>query len=311
MATHPSSAQNCDNQQAEPWDYISPGLAPVRADEFFPHMVRGDCNANDWFYLRREIPHIWYVDARFPVMGFMNRDEATLLHNIALQFRGKAALEIGCWMGWSSCHLALADVTLDVVDPVLQDPVFHQSVSSSLSAAGVADNVTLHALPSPAGVSAAAALRAAPWSLLVIDGDHERAAPAQDVMTCLDHCADDCAFVFHDLASPHVAEGLRMLEARGFFVMLYQTQQIMGIAWRGNVTPPRHTPDPNVFWQMPHHLLGLPVSGLASPGHSAQLYAKVLEQRERIAALEHELAELRHGLSYRIRRRLRTWTRSR
>lgn len=273
-------------------------------------MVRGDPNANDWCYLRREIPHIWYVDDRFPTMGFMNRDEATLLHNIALQFRGKAALEIGCWMGWSSCHLALADVTLDVVDPVLADPIFHQSVSSSLAAAGVADKVTLHPLPSPEGVSVAAARRGAPWSLLVIDGDHERAAPARDVMACLDHCADDCAFVFHDLASPHVAEGLRMLEAKGFLVTLYQTQQIMGIAWRGNVNPPRHSPDPDVFWQMPHHLLGLPVSGLASPGHSALLYEKVLEQQDRIARLEHELAEMRHGLSYRIRRRVGSWTRS-
>jgi predicted O-methyltransferase YrrM len=295
-------------------DYVSPGLIQIRADSFFPYMIAGEVNQNDWIYMRREIPHIWYVDSRFPIMGFMNRDEAILLHNIALQFAEKRALEIGCWMGWSSCHLALANVKLDVIDPVLADPVFQQSVTASLNAAGVTDRVKLHALPSPEGVTAAAKQSGTPWSLLVIDGDHERPGPARDVMACLEHCADDCAFVFHDLASPHVAEALRLLEARGFLVMLYQTQQIMGIAWRGNVKPPMHIPDPSVFWQLPHHLVGLPVSGVSLSGHSAELYSRVIEldkrvieQKDKIALLENDLTEPRRSWSFRIRRKFANW----
>ncbi|HKO01769.1 MAG TPA: macrocin O-methyltransferase, partial [Thermoanaerobaculia bacterium] len=53
-----------------------------------------------------------------------------------------------------------------------------------------------------------------------------------------------------------------MLATRGFHVLVYQTAQIMGLAWRGNVTPVAHVPDPDVAWQMPMHLAGLPVCGI-------------------------------------------------
>ena len=50
-------------------------------------------------------------------VGFMNRDENHILYNKALQFRGLRALEIGCWLGWSTCQVAMVGVILDVVDP--------------------------------------------------------------------------------------------------------------------------------------------------------------------------------------------------
>lgn len=295
------------------WDYRSPGLVPVNADVFFPHLVAGDPTRNGWRYLRGEVPHIWYVDDRYPTMGFMNRDEATLLHNIALQFAGKRVLEIGCWMGWSTCHLALSPVQVDVVDPILADPVFRESIEASLVAAGVADRVTLHDTPSPAGV-VAAAQNGAPWSLIVVDGDHEGTAPMRDVEASLVHAAADCAFVFHDLTSPDVAEGLRLLEASGFMVLLYQTQQIMGLAWRGNVVPPGHVPDPAVAWQLPHHLVGLPVSGVTFTGYQADLRSRLydlsrqnLQDQDRIDSLENELLEVRRRLPFRLKRKLRSW----
>ncbi|HEX8710077.1 MAG TPA: hypothetical protein VF723_17680, partial [Pyrinomonadaceae bacterium] len=76
-------------------DYISPGLRVIVPDANFPHLRAGDKLSHPWKYLRREVPHHWYADDRFPLMGFMNRDEASILHNIALQFAGKQALEIG------------------------------------------------------------------------------------------------------------------------------------------------------------------------------------------------------------------------
>jgi SAM-dependent methyltransferase len=38
--------------------------------------------------------------------------------------------------------------------------------------------------------------------------------------------------------------------------------QIMGAAWRGNVEPVKHQPDPNISWQLPAHLHGYNISSL-------------------------------------------------
>jgi glycosyltransferase involved in cell wall biosynthesis len=246
---------------ADSWplrDYVSPGLQVVRPDACFPHMRPGDALHHPWKYLRRDVPHLWYADERFPLMGFMNRDEAILLHNIALPFAGKRALEIGSWLGWSTCHLALAGVTVDVIDPAHDDPSFRAIVRESLARCGVEERVNLGNGRSPERIAELGGT----WSLFFVDGDHEDPGPVRDVLACLPHAADDCAFVFHDLASPAVAAGLRLLADKGFHVVVYQTAQIMGMAWRGDVRPVAHTPDPEVAWQLPPHLAGLPISGV-------------------------------------------------
>ena|GEM_PF-1184645 len=239
-------------------DYVSPGLRVVRPDDCFPHMRAGDLLHHPWKYLRRDVPHIWYADDRYPLMGFLNRDEATLLHNIALQFAGKQALEIGSWLGWSTCHMALAGVTLDVIDPAHDDPSFRAIVEESIACCGVTDRVKLVGGRSPESIGA---LRKK-WSLFFIDGDHESPGPVRDALACLPYAEGDCAFVFHDLAAPAVADGLRALADKGFHIVVYQTAQIMGMAWRGDVIPIAHVPDPEVAWQMPAHLSGMPVSGV-------------------------------------------------
>jgi len=43
--------------------------------------------------------------------------------------------------------------------------------------------------------------------------------------------------------------------------MIYSTMQIMGVAWRGKVTPVTHYPDPDINWTIPRHLLEYKVSG--------------------------------------------------
>jgi glycosyltransferase involved in cell wall biosynthesis len=239
-------------------DYVSPSLRVVRPDDCFPHMRAGDLAHHPWKYLRRDVPHFWYADERYPLMGFLNRDEATLLHNIALQFAGKRALEIGSWLGWSTCHMALAGVALDVIDPAHDDPAFRAVVEQSIACCGVADRVNLVGGRSPESIGALSKT----WSLFFIDGDHESPGPVRDALACLPYAAADCAFVFHDLAAPAVADGLRALAEKGFHVVIYQTAQIMAMAWRGDVTPVAHVPDPEVAWQMPRHLAGLPVSGV-------------------------------------------------
>lgn len=259
-----------DRALLPPGDYVCPGLAIVRPDAAFPNMTVGDPQTCPWQYLRRDIPHNWYVDRRHPIVGFLSRDEAHVLYHTALQFQGKRALEIGCWMGWSACHLALAGVELDVIDPMLARSPFYQSVSDSLEAAGVLERVNLVPGYSPQKVEELAQ-QGRRWSLIFIDGNHETPGPREDAIACEPYAEADAAILFHDLASPDVAEGLDYFKQRGWNTLIYQTMQIMGIAWRGNVQPVVHQPDASISWQLPEHLQEYEVSGLSQPSGDTSL----------------------------------------
>ncbi len=73
------------------------------------------------------------------------------------------------------------------------------------------------------------------WSFAFIDGDHDGEAPTQDALACEPYLEATAMVVFHDLVSPHVSAGLRALAAKGWNVMAYQTAQMMGVAWRGEI----------------------------------------------------------------------------
>ncbi len=236
-------------------DYVSPGLKPVNLSPCFPNMTRGDCSQNSWPYLRREYPHSWYVDARAPSVGFLNCDEAHILFNSALKVPGKRALEIGCFLGWSAAHLAAAGLQLDVIDPMLARQDFRDSVETSLGQAGLLDRVNLIGGASPDAVQELVRTKGGDWSLVFIDGNHDEPGPYLDAVACEPHCAKDALVLFHDLAAPAVARGLDYFKERGWNTMIYNTTQIMGVAWRGNIEPVRHVPDPAVDWKLPPHLL--------------------------------------------------------
>jgi predicted O-methyltransferase YrrM len=199
---------------------------------------------------------------RQPTIGFVSRDEAHILYNTALKLQGKNALEIGCWLGWSTAHLAAGGVILDVVDPILENPLAYESVNQSLCSAGVRSNVNLYPGYSPGKVEEIAQQEDRRWSLIFIDGNHDSPAPLQDAQVAERYAAEDALILFHDLASPDVAEGLNYLRDRGWNTMIYQTMQIMGVAWRGNVKPVEHIPDPAVNWTLPEHLKDYPVCNL-------------------------------------------------
>jgi hypothetical protein len=140
-------------------DYVSPGLSVVVPDAHFPRMRALDRWNHPWKHLRREVPHRWYADERFPLMGFLSRDEAAILYNVALGFAGSPGLEIGSWLGWSTCHLALAGVRLDVIDPAHADPGIRAIVDQSLASCGLSGLVHLAGGRSPEGVHQLAARR--------------------------------------------------------------------------------------------------------------------------------------------------------
>jgi hypothetical protein len=145
------TAAHVDRPMLPPGDYVSSNLQTVRLDDAFPEMIVGNISLSDWSYPRGGIVHNWYVDRRNPTVGFLNRDEASILYNTALMFAGRPCLEIGCWRGWSTAHFALGSGGLEVIDPVLQDPAFRKDVMSSLQRAGVLDCVTRWRQPRRAG----------------------------------------------------------------------------------------------------------------------------------------------------------------
>ncbi len=238
-------------------DYVSPGLQVIFPDRCFPNMIRGDQATSAWPWLRRGLPHGWLVDRRCSSAGFLNRDEAHILYNLALGFHGKRALEIGCLMGWSACHIALAGLDLDIIDPLLNNSDVMASVQASIAATSPAGVIRLGAGASPAAVHQMAALQPEGWSLFLIDGDHEGLAPVNDVVACLPYATPDCAMVFHDLASPDVTDAVLYLKRLGWRTRIYHTAQIMAVAWRGDVHPIAHQPDPRVEWQIPPHIMPL------------------------------------------------------
>lgn len=242
-------------------DYVSPGLDSVDLSSAFPEMLPGERSAITWPYFRKEVGHNWYVDRRSPTVGFVSADEASILYNTAKLAAGRRCLEIGCWKGWSAAHIAKASGSLEVIDPLLDDPEFCADVRASLKRAGVSGQTNLRGGFSPDAVRQLSKQMNAQWAFAFIDGDHEPGGPLRDAKVVAEFAAENAIVLFHDLASPHVAEGLAYFRDAGWQTMVYQTMQIMGVAWRGTMRPVDHIPDPEVDWKLPDHLLAFDVSG--------------------------------------------------
>lgn len=255
-----STASVIERARLPSGDYASPGLEIIRLDAHFPNLAKASPKTLSWEYLRDEIPHNFYIDQRVPGTGFLNRDEAVLLYNVASLFRGRRGLEVGCWLGWSAAHIAAAGVHLDVIDPVLANPAFRESVASSLQSAGVADLVRLYPGLSPQAIDDLGR-QGGRWGFFFVDGNHEAPFPLFDTATAIEYAEPNAAVVFHDLASPDVSQGLEYLACRGWKTRIYHTAQIMGVAWRGDVVPPTHVEDPAIAWHVPRHLRRFTMNG--------------------------------------------------
>jgi hypothetical protein len=236
-----------------PYDYVSPGLKAIQLDDYFPNLIAADSSTCAWPHLRHELPHVWYCDRRAPRFGLLNRDEVHILYNTALKFVGAEALEIGCSMGWSTCHMAAAGVTLDVVDPLLGTEWVRRSITESLTAAGVMRRIRLHAAPSPEALDVLGN-SGRRWSLILIDGDHEFPAPVRDAVASERWAAASAAILLHHVNAPAVGEAVYFLKDRGWNIRIYQTAQLMAVAWRGAVEPIDHVPDPATALTIPDHL---------------------------------------------------------
>ncbi|MEH2279061.1 MAG: hypothetical protein V7K40_30830 [Nostoc sp.] len=97
--------------------------------------------------------------------------------------------------------------------------------------------------------------------MIFLDGDHEAPAPLSNTIICEQLAEADALILFHDLNSPDVTQGLDYLKQKGWNTIIYQTMQIMGAAWRGNIEPVQHQPDVKINWNLPEHLAHYSVSG--------------------------------------------------
>ncbi|WP_158818269.1 class I SAM-dependent methyltransferase [Methylocapsa sp. S129] len=241
-------------------DYVSDNLNVPNLNSLFPNMIVGDKEAVTWPYFRKEIDHTWYVDRRNPEVGFINRDEAAILFSNAQLFSGRRGLEIGAWRGWSTCHLLVSGLaSLHVIEPLLADPEWNREFVAAVNGSGQADRAILIPGPSPEEVIRLGE-SGSRWSFAFIDGDHSGDAPTRDALACERYLEPTAMIVFHDLVVPYVSAALRALDAKGWNTMAYQTAQMMGVAWRGDISPVRHKPDPTQKWQVPEHLAGFAIA---------------------------------------------------
>eukprot|EP01125_Pyxidicula_operculata_P002600 TRINITY_DN12459_c0_g1_i1.p1 TRINITY_DN12459_c0_g1~~TRINITY_DN12459_c0_g1_i1.p1 ORF type:complete len:269 (-),score=9.22 TRINITY_DN12459_c0_g1_i1:2-808(-) len=236
-------------------DYVSPNFTVICADKCFPQMIPGDTKIVTNPEFRKQYDHGWYVDPNFPECGFLTRDEVHILFNAALQFKGLPSLEIGSHTGWSTVHLALAGLQLDVIEPQLNyDPRVLLALLTSLRLSKVPKSPNLVAGFSPEKVEELAK-SGKKWSFIFIDGNHNGDYPLNDAKICCANAADNAMIFFHDLAFNDVTHGfLYFYDLEGWKTRVYHTQQIVGVAWRGSVSPPEHVPDPRYEWLLPQHL---------------------------------------------------------
>ncbi len=227
------------------YDYYPPGLKKVDLLTYFPTLVLSDPSKVNWPYLRSQSLHNWRTDLRSQTanIGVLSTEEATILYNLALLFSNKRGLEIGCHCGWSTAHIVSAGVQLDVIDPALGDPIRMRQVRENINSLPGESNPAFWGGFSPSIVPAVANSMNEKWSFVFIDGNHDGEAPRLDAEVVHDYCADTAMVVFHDLTSPAVALGLSYFKDKGWSIRIYNTMQIMGVAWRGKVAPVDHVSD--------------------------------------------------------------------
>ncbi len=73
-------------------DYVFGNLDAPVLDHLFPNMIEADKSESTWPYFRKEIDHPFRVDRRNPTVGFINRDEASVLFSNAQAFAGHGGI---------------------------------------------------------------------------------------------------------------------------------------------------------------------------------------------------------------------------
>lgn len=175
------------------------------------------------------------------VCGYMTADEAAILYHVA-KLRPSVWLEIGSFVGWSAAHLAMAGVAVLAVDQEYTDRnAIKLRAEENLKAAHLLANVEL------IGNSSDGFFQDAPidyFDGVFIDGNHDAPEPLRDAQRALTALNARGVIVLHDYAGRPIRDAVDWLFDQGFKVRIYQTPAQLAVCWRGDFTPPGHTPDP-------------------------------------------------------------------
>ena len=240
-----------------PYDYAPKGCEklPEVIETYFPNMrkIRS---------FNRTVPHTARIDHRFPSVGWVTWDEATILYNYGRMLAGKKMLEIGCWVGWSTVTLALSGLKLTVIDPVLENMPQGDACRDSLSKANQMDSVKLIPGYSPEKMFRLSE-QGDSWEVFFIDGNHDGDGPLQDAQACAKLAPKDSLILLHDMIQPNIGDALRWLKDNGWQCGVHYTSMFIGVAWRGDLKPIKHVADPKIDWksmvkQSYPHLLAFP-----------------------------------------------------
>lgn len=251
-------AEGAVRVEIDRYDYFPPGTDAPNLTGLFPDAQPQNPWDVPWPYLRPEVPHLWRTDSRNDTpytIGNASVEEAVCLYALARQFEGKRGLEIGSHFGWTASHLVAAGLQLDCVDPEFLREVRFKLVSESLDKVSGIGNYRLWGGYSPDILPEVRESKPEPWSFAFIDGRHDGTAPADDARGVLPFLAPDAVVVFHDLTVPDVEAGLDVFRKAGFSTRLFNTMQILGVAWRGDVTIFDHVADRNIAPITLDHLL--------------------------------------------------------
>ncbi|WP_019503038.1 glycosyltransferase [Pseudanabaena sp. PCC 6802] len=226
-------------------DYISQGFVSIYPDLCLPNIAVSNSNASD-----RSYQHNRYFDRRHPGLPLLSRDEALILYNIALQYKGRRGLAIGAQMGWTLCHMAIVGLELDVLDSMLGDKEVLQSIKSSIDSAkeifGTISQVTLVPGDSSQVVEELGNQLQRRWSTIFIDSSFDRSSVRHLAIVCERYAEPDATILFANASVPEVVASLNDLKNRGWQTTIYQTLQGMAVAWRGNIQPIKHYSDPKL-----------------------------------------------------------------
>jgi hypothetical protein len=234
-------------------DYVSQGFDLIYPDLCLPNIVPRNTVIHGQSY-----QHNQYVDQRYPGIPLLSRDEALILYNLALKYQGKQGLLIGAQMAWSLCHMAIAGLEIDVLDPILGNSEILQSITASINSAkevfGTISQVTLVPGSGGGAITELGTQLQRRWSLIFIDSSWDVSSTIESAIACEKYTEPNVTIAFQNLVSQDVCQGFNYLKSRGWQTKIYQTVSVIGVAWRGKIEPVGHQSDPQIAWELPKHL---------------------------------------------------------
>lgn len=169
--------------------------------------------------------------------------EATILHLLVKYGKFTHPLEIGCAVGWSTVHMALAlqpETMLTCVDPFVETSLglgdynhdAYMCFMRYVQAATAADLLNLFVDRSPACLELASGGQ--PFDFVFLDGWHFEGQPQRDIDGLLPLLDTGAIIALHDLHYHDVYAAAESLVKRGWYFTGFFTPNQLAVFWEGD-----------------------------------------------------------------------------